>query len=712
MNFKSAAHQVSTGFIVGLSSIVYAISHGALLFSAGASNLIAIGMTSALITAAVCAVGSCFFKEKTFVMGTDSSTVSVMAGMVMALSALTISQEASQATILATIFLLSIISSLIFYFVAKLDLANFVRFVPFSVIAGLLASTGWLMCSGALMIISGLPLGIAGINSLFENPYRPELFVGILIAFLLQGLSKRVSAAVLIPFVILFFSFLIHISINSSYCYGFDDMCSPRTWLFSFNAQSAWIPIWKIEYSHIDIIAVIRAIPSILVVAFVGVITILLSIASLELSYKKEFNLNQALKVHAGSSLVSALFGGFLGIISTGRTTLNRVGNGGVISTMIVAVLCFLILVGGGEFSAYIPRAAMGGVILFLGLAMLKNWIWDQRNVLDRGELLEIGLILIMVANFGYLAGFGLGIAMACLAFVIACSKNPLISLRSDLSVFASSVIRHERHREIICQDGAQSLIFKLGGYIFFGSASNLELIFHEIETRSVKNILLDFSEVLGIDRSAVGVFHRILRRDKLSGVHFYFVYSEMNEDIVRRLYPNANSSERVSFYSTLDLGVEAIEESILSNHQHGATIHSCFDFLDNLVDQEVLTKACDLKIFTLGQDLCKEGDHSSEIYFIKEGSLEVIKEINDSEIRLTKLSTGAMAGEMAFYSGDARSATIRSSASSAIYVLSSSALMRLRDLDPVLASKFDLYVIKKLANALIRANKLIASLN
>ena len=64
MNFKNATHQVSTGLIVGLSSIVYAISHGALLFSAGAPNLIAIGMTAALITAFVCAIGSYFFDEK------------------------------------------------------------------------------------------------------------------------------------------------------------------------------------------------------------------------------------------------------------------------------------------------------------------------------------------------------------------------------------------------------------------------------------------------------------------------------------------------------------------------------------------------------------------------------------------------------------------------------------------------------------------------
>ena len=689
MNFKSATHQVSTGLIVGLSSIVYAISHGALLFSAGAPNLIAVGMTSALVTAFICAVGSYFFKEKTFVMGTDSSTVSVMAGMVFVLSSYAISPAATQATILTAIFLLSSISGATFYLVARLHLANFVRFVPFSVMAGLLASTGWLMCSGALMIISGISLSAKGVEGVIDNPYRPELLVGIFVAFLLQSFSKKISSAVLIPLVIIFLSVVVHLFIASSYCAVLGDICSADKWLFSFSSQNAWIPSWQIDAANIDFGALARALPSMFVVAFVGVITILLAVASLELSYKKEFNLNQALKVHAGSTLISAFFGGFLGIISTGRTTLNRIGNGGVISAIIAALLCLLMLVGGGGLLGYIPRAAMGGVILFLGISMLKNWIWDQRKVLERGELVEIGLILIVVANFGYLAGFGLGIAMACIAFVIACSKNPLVSFKTDLSIFSSSVVRHERHRELICREGSQSLIFKLRGYIFFGSASNLELMFHEIEKSDVQNILMDFSEVLGIDRSAVGVFHRILRREKISGANFYFVYSEKNQKIVRTLYPNPASSERIGFYPTLDLGVEAIEEQILAVNQGSIATHSCFDFLNSQTEQDLLIKSCVLKSFVAGEDLCKEGDHSSEIYFIKEGSLEIIKKINGAEIRLTKLSSGAMTGEM----------------------LDESALRKLRDSNPGLASKFDLYVIKKLTNTLIRANKLIASL-
>ena len=90
--------------------------------------------------------------------------------------------------------------------------------------------------------------------------------------------------------------------------------------------------------------------------------------------------------------------------------------------------------------------------------------------------------------------------------------------------------MRHEHQRQIIDNYGYQSLIFKLNGHIFFGSASNIELIFDESEKRNIINILLDFTDVIAIDRSAVSVFQRILRREKLSHIHFIlFTVSTIN---------------------------------------------------------------------------------------------------------------------------------------------------------------------------------------
>ena len=710
MNIKNISGQISTGIIVGLSAMVYAISHGALLFSGSLSIFVSIGMTASLITAVICAIGSCFFKEKTFIMGTDTSTVSVMVGSLLVAESLSISQDLAQANLLFILFILSVVSSLIFYLFARLNLANYVRFVPFSVMAGFLASTGWLMCSGALMIISGISLSVSGVQDFLLNPLRPELLAGCIVAAALLGL-KKISPAILIPLIIIVCTFAAHFFLKSSYCIGLEGICSPGTWRFPSVSQSSWIPFWQLDFTNVNFETLIQGLPSILVVSFVGVMTILLAVASLELSYKKEFDLNQALRVHAGSSIISGLFGGYLGIISTGRTTLNKAG-GGIISNTVVALICLFMLVGGGELLMLIPRAALGGVILFLGIAMLKNWVWDRRKFLNREELAAIAMILMVVANFGYLTGFWFGVMLACIAFVIACGKSPLTSLRTDLSLFSSSVVRHERQRNIINECGAQSRVFRLIGYIFFGSASNIDLMFQEIEKQNIENILLDFSDVIGIDRSAIGVFHRILQRDKLSKVNFYFVHSERNKDIVRSIVQHTGSGPVVSFYENWDAGLEAIEEAILEKNKYVSATLDCFDFFENLDEQKIVIECCELKSFEVGQVLCKQGDSSSEIYFLKNGSLEIVTEVNGAEVRLSKLGDGAMVGEMAFYNGDIRSATIRAKAPSQVYVLDNQSLLRLRQSRPELANKLDIFVIKKLANALIRVNKLIASLH
>jgi CRP-like cAMP-binding protein len=65
---------------------------------------------------------------------------------------------------------------------------------------------------------------------------------------------------------------------------------------------------------------------------------------------------------------------------------------------------------------------------------------------------------------------------------------------------------------------------------------------------------------------------------------------------------------------------------------------------------------------------LYAEGDHSDEIYFIESGGMEVVKAVggDGAVLRLAKLAKGAMVGELAFYTGDPRSASIAATQGSA----------------------------------------------
>jgi CRP-like cAMP-binding protein len=75
------------------------------------------------------------------------------------------------------------------------------------------------------------------------------------------------------------------------------------------------------------------------------------------------------------------------------------------------------------------------------------------------------------------------------------------------------------------------------------------------------------------------------------------------------------------------------------------------------------------------GHYLFREGDPSDAMYVIKSGKLAVTKAKQNSEIILAELGPGAMVGEMAFFDGRARSASVRAVKESEVICLPFKAL-------------------------------------
>lgn len=161
--------QASAGVIVGLSAVIYSISYGALLFSGPLAAYVGFGITIALITAVIGGLFGLLSEKQTFFAGPDSNTVSVLASVLTVMSA-TAPEPQSLTLAVATVTLTSLLCAAAFLFVACANLSGLVRYIPFAVMAGLLASTGWLMSSGALNIISGTPLTLAGLERFMSDP--------------------------------------------------------------------------------------------------------------------------------------------------------------------------------------------------------------------------------------------------------------------------------------------------------------------------------------------------------------------------------------------------------------------------------------------------------------------------------------------------------------------------------------------------------------
>ena len=710
MTSLSVVRQVSAGAITGLSAVIYAVSYGALLFSGPLSSVVGYAITVSLITAVVGAIAGALSEGKSFISGPDSNTITILATILAALATTDLpggpGGPLGLELAVATVVLTGVFCTLTFYFVARANLAQLVRYIPFSVMAGFLAATGWLVASGALNIIAGVSLSFAGLEKFLQNPWRPELAFGLAVAAVLQALAPRISGAVLIPIVIGGATLLVNVALFSGLCAS--DHCAASAWLFGKMEALPWMPSWQLNLALTDAEFLLNHLPEMLVITFVALISVLLSIASLELSYQKEFNLNRLLQEHAAASGVSALLGGFVPLLSIGRSLLNERAGGGRIGGLIAAGCCLATLLGAGAAISYVPKPALGGLVLFLGLGMLKQWLWDPWRKASRLEVAQIVLILVLVANFGFLVGFVVGVLLSCAVFIVTYSRIPIASVSTNLALFSSSVSRGEVAADILDAHGEKTLLYRLRGYVFFGSASKIDKVFRAM-AEDVEGVVIDFSSVSGIDSSAVGVFQRMLRRHQERKTVFYLVYGEDTEAAVRAI-TLSGSVTRVYYFDALDRALETAEDHMISRHGGMPARTTAFGFLADPGARALFLGYCERRSVARGETLCAEGDLSNEVYFLEAGALEVLKITADKRVlRLAKLDEGSVVGELAFYTGEARTATIAADHDSVVYVLRRDDLARLRAAHPDVAAAFDHMVIHKVSHALTRANKLLA---
>src|SRR5688572_24586576 len=131
-----AATQVSSGLILGLSAVIYAISYAALMFPGKLAVLVPHAITVTLITAALGALYGLFSEDPTLVSGPEANTSSVLAGMLVAATAIDLPGDDLLNRALVLLLLASLTAAFSYLLIERFGLSRLVRFIPFQVMAG------------------------------------------------------------------------------------------------------------------------------------------------------------------------------------------------------------------------------------------------------------------------------------------------------------------------------------------------------------------------------------------------------------------------------------------------------------------------------------------------------------------------------------------------------------------------------------------------
>lgn len=112
------------------------------------------------------------------------------------------------------------------------------------------------------------------------------------------------------------------------------------------------------------------------------------------------------------------------------------------------------------------------------------------------------------------------------------------------------------------------------------------------------------------------------------------------------------------------------------------------------------------------GQILAKEGARGTEMYFIRQGTLAIVKGVTGGiEQVVARIGAGEFVGEMALFDRRPRSATIRAETEVELLVLDRKAVQVLVNISPATAAAFLRALSEEFISRLRRSNQLIAEL-
>lgn len=719
MQSNSFANIIS-GSLLALVNISVAVSVAALLFAQTDPRLMVPGIAVLLMGTLVTGLGGSLFSDhKAVICSPRNGLVPVFAVMV---SSIYISFDsrysiAAEATIIAAIMVSTVVVGLFLLLLGRLKLGNLVRYIPYPVTGGFFAGIGYIFIQGGLTVAGGeQPSFEAVSNSEFIQLVTPAVALALC---LIMGKMFR-DNALSVP-AILFAAGLIFYAVLFLNEIGLDEAAANGL-LPAIESTGSLIPVFNWDYvQEIRWMVIMEQADGIVVVALLCSVMLLLDVSGIELLAQKDLNPDHELQVMGYTNVVNGALGGFPGVHDVSDTALvETLGGRGRLTGFIYSTLVVAAILAGAEFMKIVPTFLLGGLLIYVGLEFLIDWVWKARDELPLSDYVVVILILIVIILSDILQGVTFGFFVAIILFVVNYSKLSVIKIETNGSDHASNVDRDLETRELLNKEGNRVLILLLQGFIFFGTADKLITSIRnrikDPEAYKVDFLVLDFHHVSQLDTSAIITFSKLAQLSDREG--FHIVISGADDGSLKQLVKHGfftfgdHEWERV-YKEQLDTAVDWCERSILADLKIDTGEHklALADVLGRIAYEESDVKLLSDFFVTenrkAGEYLFNEGDKGESLYFVGSGTvLVVLKALNQKERILRKYKSGAILGEMAIYTGENRTASVRIEEDAQLFRLDKEKLEEMSRKFPASTAALHTYIVRVLAERLGRANR------
>src|SRR5215469_2377295 len=188
LNIASAALVTAAFTVIACSSFAALIFTGPLDKFVGQG--IWIGLFTALVVGTIVALASSCPGVIAIPQDRVAPILALMAVSMVARMGTASAQEKALA-VMAAIAVVSLITGSFLFVLGRLKLGNLIRYIPYPVIGGFLAGSGWLLVRGSMRVMTGQPLSLSTLPFFFQPAVLVQWLPGILFACLVFFALKR-----------------------------------------------------------------------------------------------------------------------------------------------------------------------------------------------------------------------------------------------------------------------------------------------------------------------------------------------------------------------------------------------------------------------------------------------------------------------------------------------------------------------------------------
>lgn len=713
------------GALGSIALVANIVSFGALMFPGELSAGVPTAIWAMLIGSSI---GGIFIALMTSLppisTGIDSPTGAFLVLISAGMSASVLSSGASPQLAIQTVMLVftaaTLLSGVLFFALGAARWGAYFRFVPYFVVGGFLAATGWFLIAGGFRLATGRSMTFASITASWSMFDGIKTATSVSVLILLLSIRKWIKSPLAMPIA------LLGLWLGSVFLLWLLGVSKPEHgwYLRSLGVLTPWWPLEALQDNHVLWKRPVVLTLELLAVTIVALISLVTKVASIEVGRETAGDLDAEFRAHGLGNLVAGLCGGIASSLQIGTSRLlEQLGATSRFSGVVCAIVLGGIALSSFDLPGWIPTPIIAGLIFFLGYTFLVDAFWrplSQRAWFD--ILLSIGIMMVCI-QYGYLIGVLAGLISACLLFAINYARIGVVRRHATRAQFSGFVTRSTAANDYLKEVGDSIQIYWLTGYIFFGSSESVfERVRRDIRALPagrVSYVVLDFSAVSGSDSSAILSLTKL--RSFCDKQNIILIYCSLTLANRRTLALRGffGGKSRHQNFENLNVALAWCEERLLEKESMGSgnRIEKFDSWLQDQLGSSVkvddFIKYLKRRQFPSAEVLYREGETADTIDLIASGELAIELTKEDGErVRVRRLATHTVVGEMGFFRQSVRSATVTADGPATLFTLSREKFEQMRNERPDLASAFDDFIKRLLADRLDFANREVLALN